>query len=58
MALLLVDDLHPINGSFYDVSFPWLCCLCGSVRKWREKRRAFAPTLNKHSDSFKKIISS
>jgi hypothetical protein len=35
MAKLEIDKIHPIDKSHWDEAFPWLCCICGSVRKRR-----------------------
>ena len=35
LADLQIDDLHPIDGTYLDVAFPWACCC---LRKYRQSQ--------------------
>jgi hypothetical protein len=33
MAAIMVEELHPIRNTYFDVAFPWLGCPCGVLRR-------------------------
>ena len=32
LAALQIEDLHPIDGTYLDIAFPWACCC---LKKYR-----------------------